>query len=507
VPQIINTNIQSLTAQYNLDTSQNSLNQALTRLSSGLRINSAADDPAGYAIAQQLTTQVNGQNQAARNANNAVSLLQTGQGALTQITDNLQNIRELAVEAADASNSATDRAALNQQVQQDLAQIDQIATTTQFNGQNILDGSFGTANFQVGANVGNTDQINLATSVRTSAIGKTADYVGGTAYSSSTNVGQQGAGVANGTSIGGTAAQLAIAVGSGQATAIEASTTTAGTLYNGAQGAGSAYAKAAAINAAGINGLTASADTTVALNYTTTTAASYSLTVNGIAIETATAAGLTGAQLSTDLNANSSATGVTANFSNGVLTLNAADGSNITFTQTDAAATDGIQALTAANNSTNKTTLAAAPTSATAYTLTGSLRLTSNQPITVSGTQAAAIGYTATSYALGNSALNNVDVSTQNDANTTINAVDSAITTVNNLAAQFGALQNRFESTISNLQTSVQNTTAARSTIQDADFAAETANLTRAQILQQAGTAILAQANTNPQNVLTLLKA
>jgi len=503
VPQIINTNIMSLTAQYALDTSQSALNTSMTRLSTGLRINSAADDPAGYAISQQMTTQVNGMNQAGRNASNAVSLLQTGQGALTQITNNLQNIRELAVEAADATNSSTDRAALNQQVQQDLQQIDQIAATTQFNGQNILDGTFGSATFQVGANVGNTDTINLATSMRTAAIGQTANYVGATQYQTGLAIGQQGTGVSGAI----TAGNLTI-----NGTAINAST--AGTQFktgNGsnAQANNSAYALAAAINGSGLGSVTATANTTAVLAYTTTTEA-YSLSINGTAIETTAATGLTGTQLATAINAQTSATGVQASFNSGnnQLTLTAADGSNITIAQTDAAATDGITAAAGTNNSVNGGAgYVKAPSAAgTTFELVGSLQLVSNAPITVAGSNATNLGFTATTYALGAQALNSADVLTVADANNTIGAVGSALTTVNNLAAQLGALQNRFTSTISNLQTGVQNITAARSTIQDADFAAESANMTRAQILQQAGTAILAQANNDPQNVLTLLK-
>jgi flagellin len=517
VPQIINTNIMSLTAQYNLDTSQNALNMSMTRLSSGLRINSAADDPAGYAIAQQMTTQVNGMSQAGRNANNAVSLLQTGEGALTQVTDNLQNIRELAVEAADATNSATDRSALNQQVQQDLQQIDQIASTTQFNGQNILDGSFGQANFQVGANVGDTVGINLSTSVRTASIGQTADYVNSTtAYSSTSNLGQQGTGV-SGAAL--TSGALTLAVGSGSATAVIASTAGSNYLTGGAGGgqtAQSAYAKAAAINASGVSGITATADTTAQIAWSNVTVAGYSLSINGIAIYTnATGAvtPITGSAAASAINAQTDATGVTATFNatSNDLTLEAADGSNIYTSQTVGATAN--QGLNGTGAGTNNTTNAAlqyntAANGTTTNTAVGTIRLTSSQTIQVGGAGATAIGYTqGSSLALSASALNTIDVSTVADANTTISRVDAALTSVNNLAAQFGALQNRFQSTISNLQTGVQNITAARSTIQDADFAAETANMTRAQILQQAGTAILAQANTDPENVLTLLKA
>ena len=168
----LNTNIDSLTAQNNLSGSQSLLSQSLTRLSSGLRINSASDDAAGLAIAQQFTTQVNGTNQAINNANDAVSEAQTAAGALTTIVNNLQSIRTLAVEAANGSNSTSDRAALDSQVQQQIAEITQIASQTTFNGANVLNGSAGTTVYQVGANVGNTISVNLSTGVEASQIGQ-----------------------------------------------------------------------------------------------------------------------------------------------------------------------------------------------------------------------------------------------------------------------------------------------------------------------------------------------
>src|SRR5882757_984843 len=171
---MINTNTMSLNAQRNLTSSQSSLAQSLQRLSSGLRINSAKDDAAGLAISDRMTTQISGLNQAVRNANDGISLSQTTEGALQEVTNNLQRIRELAVQSANATNSSSDRQALDQEVQQRLAEIDRIALQTSFNGQKVLDGSFGTATFQIGANVGESIGVNLSTSVRTSAIGRTA---------------------------------------------------------------------------------------------------------------------------------------------------------------------------------------------------------------------------------------------------------------------------------------------------------------------------------------------
>ena len=178
--QVINTNVLSLNAQRNLTTSQSSLATALQRLSSGLRINSAKDDAAGLAISDRFTTQIRGLNQAVRNASDGISLAQTAESALGELTNNLQRIREIAVQAANASNSASDRAALDQEVQQRLAEVQRIATQTAFNGQKVLDGTFGNATFQVGANVGETITVEpVGTELRTTPIGKTADYVGG----------------------------------------------------------------------------------------------------------------------------------------------------------------------------------------------------------------------------------------------------------------------------------------------------------------------------------------
>lgn len=170
----INTNISSLNAQRNLNSSQGALQTSLQRLSSGLRINSAKDDAAGLAIADRFSTQIRGLNQAVRNANDGISLSQTAEGALGEIGNNLQRIRELAVQAANSTNSASDRAAINQEVQQRLQEIDRTSSQTSFNGQKILDGSFGNANFQVGANAGETIGIDLNTSMRSASIGKIA---------------------------------------------------------------------------------------------------------------------------------------------------------------------------------------------------------------------------------------------------------------------------------------------------------------------------------------------
>jgi len=512
---MINTNTMSLNAQRNLTASQGSLAQALQRLSSGLRINSAKDDAAGLAIASRMTTQINGLDQAARNANDGVSLAQTTEGALQEVTNNLQRIRELAVQSANATNSVSDRQAIDQEVQQRLAEIDRIATQTSFNGQKVLDGSFGSATFQIGANVGETLAINLSTSMRTSAIGRTADYIGtvggnNTAYSASLAVGQQGAGVVNGTSL--TSGSLKIAVGSAAAVSVGASS--AGT--GAGQTAGSAWAKAAAINSAGVSGLTATADTTLQVAWTNISAAGYSLSINGTSVFSGYDGGatvLTGDAAAAAINANTGATGVTATYdsSTGLVAMNAADGRNIVVSQTlggTEVANDGLHGTGGGTNNAVNAALAfnTAQGGTTAVTAVGTIHLVSLNSVTLSGAGAAAVGYTAGSLALGSTALNAASVATVASANTTINAVDAALASVSALRSTLGAMQSRFESVVTSVQTASENLSASRSRIQDADFAAETAKLTRSQILQQAGTAILAQANAVPQNVLKLLQ-
>lgn len=512
MPQVINTNIASLNSQRNLNTSQTALSVSLQRLSSGLRINSAKDDAAGLGISDRMTTQIRGLNQAVRNSQDGVSLAQTSEAALAEISNNLQRIRELAVQSANASNSTSDRTALDLEVQQRISEVDRISSQTSFNGRKVLDGTFGTAAFQVGANVGETISLNLATSTRSTAIGRTADYVGGAAYNTSLAVGQQGAGVSTTAFVAG---DLTIAIGSGSATSVGASS--AGTA-NG-QSAASAYAKTAAINAAGVSGLTATADTTVqfdmAATAVATTVTDYDLTINSVAIYTNYNGGVSGALTSDNvvaaINANSSTTGVVASYdsSSTRVTLTASDGRDIAISQQStfaAGAAGGLAAIEGTNNSSNTATMAGATTVAVANTYVGSIRLTAAEQIVIAGGTPAKAGFTATSLALGNSALNSASVTTVSNANTTINRVDAALTSVSALRSTFGAIQNRFDSVIANLETVSENLTASRSRILDADFAAETASLTRGQILQQAGMAMLSQANSLPNNVLALLR-
>ena len=379
--QTINTNVASLNAQRNLNRSQGLLNQSLERLSTGLRINSAKDDAAGLAISERFTTQIRGLNQAVRNASDGISLSQTAESALGELTNNLQRIRELAVQSVNATNSASDRAALNAEVIERIAEVDRIAKQTNFNGVKVLDGSFGTATFQVGANVGETISVSLTTDVTAAALG-TVNTDAGVAYA---NVAAQG-------------------------------------------------------------DLTLTIEDTAAVPNTLGT------------VDIAEEATI---QEAVDAINNANIGGVSA-FINDTGTIQILADQDVTIAEVNN------------GGGTNVSGLAAIATG-----------LETVDPLTT---------------------LESLGVDTVGGANFAIARIDSALTAVNGLRGNLGAIQNRFESTIVNLQTVSENLSASRGRIQDADFAAETAALTKAQILQQAGVAVLSQANAQPQLALSLLQ-
>lgn len=504
----VNTNIASLTAQRNLTSSQNMLSTSLERLSSGLRINSAKDDAAGLAISERFNAQIRGLNQGVRNANDGISLAQTAEGALKEVTSNLQRIRELAVQSANATNSSSDRAALQAEVAQLVAEIDRVAVNTKFNGNSLLDGSFTSKAFQVGAEVGETVTISSISSTRTSALGST---------NSATATGNVDV---NATAI--TAASLYI-----NGTEITAS------VSDGVSPTGtddySAAAKAAAINAStSTHGVTATATNTFALTATTTASTSTTaggagtaaasigaadLAINGTdlgAITIGANASDNGDAIANAVNAIASTTGVTATNAAGVVTLSASDGRNIVVgagSSGTAAAIDFFSFGQVADQA-----------GTTDVEIRGELALSSNSAsgiqisTTASGTAAsnAVLGMTSGNFGVAATgsgvALSVASVATVDSANLVITGVDNALTTINTIRADLGSYQNRFESVVSSLQTTAENLSASRSRIVDADFAAETASLTKAQILQQSGIAMLAQANAIPQNVLALLQ-
>ncbi|MEN2433423.1 flagellin [Comamonas sp. F1-6] len=408
----INTNIQSLNAQRNLGASQSSLSTSMQRLSSGLRINSAKDDAAGLAIAERMSAQVRGLNQAQRNANDGVSLAQTAEGALGTIGGNLQRIRELAVQSRNATNSTEDRAALQKEVNQLKEEIDRVATTTSFNGTKLLDGSFTEQSFQVGANVGERINISEITNARSTSLG--------TSYSVAT------AAI--------TAAQTPAAAVAGP----PASTTNA------------KFAEVAA-------------DTI----------------------------------------------SVTVGEGNSAQTFKLGKIAAVDIAPASGAASD----LTAADNAAIKQRLSDVATEiskasggrVTAYVDNGKLQISSLEKFTFTGGTAATTAV-ATEAGAASVGFNTVDVSTVAGADKAILSMDAALKAVNSARADLGAMQNRFESVVANLSVNSENLSASKSRIMDADFASETANLSRSQILQQAGTAMVAQANQLPQGVLSLLR-
>jgi flagellin len=491
---VINTNVNSLTAQRNLGMSQASLSTSMQRLSSGLRINSAKDDAAGLAISERFTAQIRGTNQAARNANDAISLSQTAEGDLAQIGSNLQRMRELAVQAANGTNSASDRAALNGEVQALSAEIDRVAQNSSFNGVNLLDGSFVAKNFQVGANATTNDSITVTSiaSARTSSIG--------------------GSGTSTATTKTGTATTTALTAGQLTLNGFQVGASSTGA--SSGQTSASAYSIAAAINAVSSqSGVTATAQTTTVTGavqtvFTAVTAAN-SFSVNGISVGAIAAGGTApgqGANVAAAINSVSSQSGVTATADNlGKVTLSAADGRDITLLALGA--TTAAVALTTFGLATGDVVASVA-----AVTTRGTVKLDTNSSagIVIGGGTPANAGFTAGTTAatttLSVQSISSIDVLTAASATNALTAIDGALTTVNASRAALGAVQNRFTSVVSSLQTTSENLSASRSRVQDADFAAETANLSRSQILQQAGTAMVAQANQLPQGVLALLR-
>lgn len=457
--QIINTNIASLTARNNLSKSQSALNTAIQRLSSGLRINSAKDDAAGLAISERFTSQINGLNQATRNANDGISFAQTAEGALGTVSDSLQRIRQLSVQAANDTNSTSDRQAINNEVQQLIAEINRVAGSTQFNGQNVLDGSAQSLVFQVGANQNQTITVS-GVDARGSVLG---------------------AAVANGASVrtAGTGAAAALTDVTIQGVSIDLSSidlSAGGTIGD---------VIAAINNKSADTGVTAQKATTTSSGDLTYGVPGGAATININGVDISIASGATAAQAVATINNFSDQTGVTAASSGTAnLSLTSNSGGDIKFT----------------DDSTN-------PIAGGDATYTAGIVLAADvgTTITVAGTNATVLGGLDTA-TTADKTLNATNVLTRADATQALQTLDFALQQVNGQRAQLGAVQNRFQSTIANLTISSQNLTAARSRIRDADFAAETANLTRAQILQQAGTAMVAQANALPNTVLSLLR-
>ena len=445
---VLNTNLSSLVAQNSLTASGSQLSSALQQLSSGLRINTAADDAAGYAIVQSMTSQINGINQASQNANDGVSLAQTAAGALQEVTNDLQTMRDLAVQSLNATNSSTDRSDMDAQFQQLKSDINSVATQTQFNGVNLLDGTFQGASFQVGANAGQTITVASIGSAKTSNIG--------TYYSGALSV----------------AGSVKTA---GSSTPITTTAGTAGT-YNSTNLAGTTD-----LGATGIGGsvtLTATVDgtayTTSAISLTGTEATDLKSMAAAINQAIAPAGGLVAT-----VNANGNGISISGTADNG-------DGHVVQFAVASATDSSGNALTLTAGQKTASLTDLGLDTSDTVGTFTNS---TTNVTTTTTA-----------------NTLSGLDVKSVDNSNLVLVAIDNALQQLATSSAQLGAYQNRFQAAITGLTTDGTNLTSARSQIQDTDYAAATSQLSKAQILQQASTAMVAQANTIPQNILTLLQ-
>lgn len=495
--QVINTNIASLSAQNALNKSQSSLQTSLERLSSGLRINSAKDDAAGLAIVDRMTSQIRGLNQAVRNANDGLSVAQVAEGALQESSNIMQRMRELAIQSANDSNASTDRANIQKEVSQLQAELNRIGDTTTFNGKNLLDGSFAAQVFQVGANAGETISVSIGSS-RATSLG--ADQA--------TSIANVGAAVAV------TGANAAAVVGSnGVAAGLTTISGPAGVNSFTPTANDSAFDIAGDINAltsADTNptGVSATARTSVTLdNVAQVGAVTFTLQANNAAgivgtSQTITATLTTAADLTdlaADINDNAASTGISAVLSADLASIELVQENGYDIILGDVTSAAGPTATSFDIGGTN-----VGATAADSIIVGGQVSLSSSGGFTVAAADATVFAGSAAASQLNSVA--DINVGTRSGANDALLVLDTALASVTGNRANLGAIQNRLESTISNLSSISENVSAARSRVQDADFAAETAELTRSQILQQAGISVLSQANSLPQQVLSLLQ-
>jgi len=487
----INTNVNSLVAQQNLDTSQAALSQAITRLSSGKRINSAADDAAGLAISNSMQTQINGLNQGVSNANDGVSMIQTASSGLAEITQSLQTISQLAQESAGGTLTPANQAALQQEVQQQIAEVNRVASQTNYNGINLLDGSAGTVNFQVGADVGQTVSLNLTQGLSAATLGGGTVQAGNTLGTISglnlaiipgtgTPPGPATLGEASSTSTSTITAINVISDGNGGFTFTDQNNQAiSSSLLTGAGGLFTVTGGSIALNVSATNPLT-STGALAAINASGATTAGATLgVISNIAVDPTTGADLTPGSA----GYSSAVTSITVK-SNGAGGYQFDDQNGNQLSSTAVAAIFG----------------SANPTGALTFAAAGGPVSTLGSAATPGGTLAAI----NTNNVPPN--VSNVNVSTTAGANQAIEAIDNALATVNNIEATLGAAQNRFTAIATSQQSQSTDLSSAQSQITNADFAAETAAMSSAQVLQQAGISVLAQANSLPQQVLKLLQ-
>jgi flagellin len=483
---VINTNVSSLQSQNSLRLNENKLSTSMARLSSGIRINSAKDDAAGLAISTRMTSEIRGLSQAVRNANDGISVAQIAEGALGEITNILQRLREISVQSANASNNDTDRSFLNTEAVQLTAEVARIGLMSNFNNVKLLDGSFANKQFQVGSNNGETITFTTIGDSQASALGSITILADGTKTSATAAA----------------AADLTAGNGIGAETDLKLSTALGGTSGAIAYAAkDDAKAIAGKINtAANAIGVTAVATNSATLG-TFVSAGTIGFTLNGVAVQGVVSSTADLTPLAAVINGQTANTGVTASFASTTnkseITLTAVDGRDIgilDLTNTGATKTavfSGVSLDPAGNDSSVKTGVVTLTSSKGTITATDA----NNDVFASNGTINSAL-----------TAVSAIDISSVAGANTALTTIDAALTQVNNTRASLGGLMNRFEASISNQNTSIANLSASRSRILDADYAVETTNMARAQIIQQAATAMLAQANQSQQSVLALLK-
>ena len=498
---VVNTNLSSLNAQRTLDASGIQLSKALQRLSSGLRINNASDDAAGLAIATRLCSQIRSVNQAMRNANDGIAMLQTAEGAMSEITNIITRIKELAVQSANGTNSTSDRSSLNDEVTSLVSEVTRIATQTKFGSTALLDGSF-SGTFQLGGEVGQTVTQSIA-SMRATSLTANVATQNLTFVAGLTSVG-----AADTNSYEGVDSTTTLQLTGPKGTSFVRVTVAGDDTVSSIENARSAIATAKAINeltaTTGVSASVTAATFTVAdaaerfdaLNLDGSTEA---VTING----TSVIVNLNGAsqaarrqQFIDAVNTQVSGVVASAGAGNGGLILTAADGRNIAVS-TVAGTNDGDTAEELFGFTT-------APTTA-GVVARGGITLQAGGNITTTHDTTAQVGGDGLSNAVA-TALSSVTVTSVANANTAMIISDAILDTVSTERGKLGAVQNRLQSTLANLGVVAEKVTDARSRIMDADFAAETANLTKNQILQQAGISMLAQANARPQAVLQLLQ-
>jgi len=467
----VNTNIASITTQGNLNKAGGALATSMQRLSSGLRINSAKDDAAGLGIATRMTSQINGLGQAVKNANDGISIAQTAEGAMQASTDILQKMRTLALSSATGSLSTDDRKSNNDEYQALTSELTRISQTTTFGGQKLLDGSYGTKAIQVGANANETINVSLDNVAANNIGSQQINSLGIT----------PGAGVAGG----------AIAVtGNGQTTnvtvAAAASAKTIAAQLNGAVGGLSATASTEAQFVVGAGAAAAPA--------------SFTMTVGG---QATTFIGVTDTgSLAEQLKSNSAKLGISVNYdeSKGTLSVKSDTGENLAFSASTAAGTITVATKDGSGAYGTATALA------DGIIATGAVNMNSSKGYSLEGAGVTGLFGAATSAASAKVTVSQTDVTDATKAQNAVSVIDQAIATISSSRSGLGAVQNRLTSTVDNLTNIQKNTTSARSTVQDVDFASEAAELTKQQTLQSASTAILSQANQLPSAVLKLLQ-